>query len=196
MKVCCLFFVALFSLNTLAQTREEILEDFRRQRQEMMKQMIQLFQDDFDSDLFQHDIDPFGKQKKFMGSSQSVKIEEKYNDDGSIEIVITPKDKNIALDIKTENNRITIKSEKRVETKNDQNGNTFSSFSSSSSTQSIGVPEGYKATGPVVVDKGLKFTLTPIDKVVKTLKPKRKLIKTKPRVDRVPIGKRPGEDTL
>ena len=79
----------MFSICSYAQTREEMMEEFMRERNKMMKQMIQMFQDDFNNDdFFQDDFDPFGSNKSFKGIGSNVDIEEKYEKDGSISIKV------------------------------------------------------------------------------------------------------------
>ena len=186
----------LFILNsTLAfsQTREEMIEQFMRERKEMMKQMMKMFRDDFSGmdNFFEDDFDPFDSMKSFKGGGTNVEIEEKYEDDGSISIIITPKSENISLDIKTDNGMITIKSD--MKTKIEENGST--SFSSSSYSRSIAIPQGYSAKAPVAAGKGLKISLVPNGKVKKIMDSNKK--RPKPSKDlKVPIGKQPGEDMI
>lgn len=154
-----------YAQNNSARTHEELLEEFMQQRREMMKSMMDMMNEAFEEDDFFRMDDSFGRPQGLKGSGQNVSVEEKYEDDGSITILIKPESDNVNLDIQTRDNRITIKSEIRQETKGDENGNSFSSYSMSSSTKSIGIPEGYTAKGPEAFEGAVKISLIPNAKV-------------------------------
>jgi hypothetical protein len=187
MRVLSYVFVFLLSFNLLAQTRDETLKQFMQERKIMMQQMMQLLQDDFDNDFFSDEADPFFGGSSFKGKGKSIELEEKYEDDGSISIIITPKKENMNLDITTDNNMIVIKSEVTK-------GNKGSQFSSSKFSQSISTPNGYTAHSPVAHGKGVKISLVPSGKVKKMMKKKMK--KQSSAADKVPVGKQPGEETI
>ena len=181
-------FLLIFSQFSFAQTRDEIIEEFRREREKMMKEIMKMFKDDsfMNDDFFGEDMHPFDnieRLKKLRGDN--VAIEEKNEKDGSISITITPKNKDINLDISTENNMITIKTETKVKETVDEEGNTYSSMSSSSSTRSIAIPEGFEAMAPKQVGEGILISLKPTEKKVKDVYK-----------DRIPLKKKPGEMTI
>jgi HSP20 family molecular chaperone IbpA len=195
MKGPLIILLSLLSLSAFGQTREEILQEFMKERKQMMQQMIQMFQDDFGGDdILSDKMDPFGSNKSFKGAGSSVEIEEKYETDGSISIIITPKKENMALDIQTKDGMITIKSEMNVEEENKKGSNSFKSFSRSSFSRSIGIPQGYSAKSPTASGKGIKISLIPSAKVKKILSPKKKPQNSNSGL--VPIKKKSGEDTL
>ncbi len=205
MKIFALCFSLFISLNIFAQTREELLEEFMKERDKMMRDIMKMFQDDFNNDsFFNDDMDPFSGFEHFKGRSGGVEIEEKYEKDGSLSIIITPLNENMDLDIKTNDEQITISYKVREEKETKKGDQSFKSFSSSSSTRVIPIPQGYKAKSPEAYgEKGIKISLIPTDKTksIMSSKPssKSKLKKSKSQdkpVDKKPIGKRPGEDTL
>lgn len=181
-------FLLLISQLSYGQTRDEIIEEFRRERAKMMQEIMKMFKDDsfMNDDFFGEDMHPFDnieRLKKLRGDN--VAIEEKNEKDGSISITITPKNKDINLDISTDNNMITIKTETKVKETVDEEGNTFSSMSSSQSMRSISIPEGFEAMPPEQVGDGIKISLKPTKKKVKDIYK-----------DKVPVQKRPGEMTI
>lgn len=177
------------------KTHDEIIQDFIKQRQKMMEDMMKAFDDDdfFKDDDFggdqifqqlkKHGIGGFGG---FKTQGQNVSIEEKVKEDGTIDVIITPKSDDINLDIQTENNRITIKSEMRVEEENDSNGNISKSFQSSSFSRSVSIPTGYIAQNPKQVKNSIVISLVP--------KESNKLIKDKNK--REPIKRKKGEKVI
>ena len=195
MKLILMFLFMIPSLS-FAQTRDEMIKNFMEQRKQMMKQMIQMFQDDFSNDsFFNDDFDPFsgmGQMKSFNKQGNSVEIKEEYKKDGTIEYTVIPKDKNMTLDIQTTDSSITIKTETKVEQVDEQNGNQVKSYSSSSSSQIINAPEGYTVKKPENSSDGVKITLVPTGKVQKVI--------NAPKIDKkkklMPIGKMPGEETI
>ncbi len=52
MKTILILFFTFLSTFSFSQTREELLEQFMKERRQMMEQMIQIFQDDFNNDDF------------------------------------------------------------------------------------------------------------------------------------------------
>lgn len=160
-----LFSISAFAQNSEPRTQEELLEEFMRQRREMMKSMMDMMNEAFEEDDFFRMDDSFGMPQSLKGTGENVSVEEKYEDDGSITILIKPQSKNVNLDIKTQDNRITISSEIRQETTGDENGSSFSSYSMSSSTKSIGIPEGYQAKNPEAIEGAIKISLVPNKKI-------------------------------
>jgi HSP20 family molecular chaperone IbpA len=189
--------VSVFSFNAYTQTREELIEEFMKERRKMMKQMVQMFQDDFNQDdFFKDDIAPFGKQKSYKSSGSSVEIQEKYEEDGSISIIIIPKRENMALDIQTKDGMITIKSEMKVEEESQTGKKSFKTYSSSSFSRSISIPSGYKAKTPKAEGKGIKISLVSTKKVKSILKKANQKPTKKFHPKRIPIGKQPGEEAI
>ncbi|MFT6633582.1 MAG: HSP20 family molecular chaperone IbpA [Bacteriovoracaceae bacterium] len=192
MKLFIPLFIFLFSSVASSQTREEVLEQFMKERKQMMEQMIQMFQDDFDNDnFFKDNLDPFSGYNSFKGASSNVSIEERYEKDGSIAIIITPTTENMSLDIQTKDSMIIIKTELSIEESKDQQSQKSHSFSKSTSTKSISIPQGYKPKSPIAEGKGIKILLVPDKDMRDRIKPKKKYHKKM-----IPIGKQPGEDTL
>ncbi|MBD65833.1 MAG: hypothetical protein CME62_11540 [Halobacteriovoraceae bacterium] len=173
----------IFSLTAFAQTREELIQEYMKERNKMMREIMDMFNEDLDTmmedDFFEKDVNSFFSDKSFLGGSQSVTVEQNYEKDGSISVIITPKDKNIQLDISTENNMITIKSETKIVDENSQAGNTFKSMSTSSMTKSIAIPRGYTAKAPTQEGEGIKISLVPTDSV-KKLAPQKNKTPVKP----------------
>ena len=188
MKPLILLFTLVLSLNVYSQTREELIEEFKRERAKMMKEIQKMFQDDFsggDSFFDDSDLDSLFDQRSFSGGSSNVKVEQKYEEDGSISILITPQNENVSLDISTKNNMITIKSEMTIE----QKGKRSKGISSSSFSKSVSIPSGYKAQNPTQVGKSIKIALIPQAKIKKLMVPKKK-------EGKIPVGKMPGEETI
>lgn len=182
------FALLLISFSSFSQTRDEIIEEFRQERSKMMKEIMKMFKDDdfMQDDFFGSDMHPFDnieRLKKIGG--ENIAIEERSEKDGSISIIITPKSKDISIDISTENNLITIKTETRVEETTKDKDNSLTSMSSSRSQRSIAIPNGFKALGPQKEGKGIKISLVPVKSKVK------KIYK-----DKFPIKKRAGEVTI
>lgn len=190
------FLITFSSFSLMAQdSHDQLIQKFIEQRREMMEQMMKAFDDDdffndedfggdkvFDQ-LKKHGIGGFGT---FKTTGNNVAVEEKMNDDGSIDVIITPKTENINLDIQTKENSITIKSETRVEEKNEDQMGSSQVFSSSSFSSSVRIPDGYTAQNPKQVDKSIVITLVP-DKENKLLKDKD---------GRVPLKKRKGDKVI
>lgn len=180
-----------------AQTREELLEEYRKERNKMMSEILKIFNQDMnsmmDDDFFSDDVDSFFDKRSFTGGSSEVVIEQKYEEDGSIAIVIIPQNKHVQLDISTDNNMITVKSETKVIEENEEDSSRFKSFSSSSMSRSISIPQGYTAKQPVAHGKGIKISLIP-SKDLQKLKQKKKPLKKDD--GKMPIQKQPGEQTI
>lgn len=183
-----IFVLLIFSHLSHAQTREELIQEYMKERTKMMSEIMKMFKESSfaTDDFFKDDMHPFDnieRLKKMRGDN--VTIEEKNEKDGSISVTITPKDKSTQLDISTDNNRITIKTETKVKETVDEEGNSFTSMSSSSSTRSISIPDGFQAMAPKQVGSGILITLSPTSKKL------RKVYK-----DKVPVKKRAGEITI
>ncbi len=187
MKLITIFLI-LISFSSYAQTRDEIIEEFRKERSQMMKEIMKMFKDDdfMQDDFFGSDMHPFDNiehLKKIGG--ENISIEERSEKDGSISIIITPKNKDISLDISTENNQITIKSETKIEETTKENGNSSTSVSNSRSQRSISIPAGFKALSPKQEGEGIKISLVPAKSKVKRIYK-----------DKFPVKKRAGEVTI
>lgn len=174
----------LISSTLFAQTREELIEEYRREHLKMMQEIVKMFNEDaVVGDDFFGDIDPFTNIERLRAArGENVTIEEKQLENGFIEITIIPKDKNTALDISTDNGMLTVKSEQRVE--EEQEGSK--SMSMSSFTRTISIPSGYSASAPEAVDKGVKITL----------KPNTELKEQRKKRDKFPVKKNPDEITI
>lgn len=190
--ILMIFFVSLNSA-WAQKSHDELIQEFIQQRQKMMEDMMKafddddFFKDDFGDDrIFQqlkkHGIGGFGG---FKTRGENVSIEEKVKDDGSIDVVITPMNENVNLNIETKDNRITIKSETRIEEETDNNGSLSKSYSSSSFSRSVGIPAGYRAQDPKQVEKSIVITLIP--------KKENSLLKNK---GRQPIKRKKGEKVI
>ena len=169
--------LVLMSLPVLAQPTdtEKILEKFLEHRKKMMEEVMKAFEGD---DMI---MDDFFKDEGFRGIGQDFTIEENTTADGNMAIYITPKNKNVNLDIKTQDNRIVIKSETKVKQEDQDQQGSSTMLSSSSYTKSIGIPFGHKALDPVAEGSSIKIVLVPV---------KRK------ENGRVPINKPAGGETL
>lgn len=203
MRLLAIISILICSFHSFAQTREELIEEFQRERAKMMQEIMKMFQDDFSGadsffdDFDDMDMDTLFNNRSFTGGGANVSVEQKYEDDGSMTILITPKNENVSLDIQTTDNMITIKSETRVEQTDEQGTNRTKSYSRSSFTKSIGIPTGYVAQKPVPEGKSIKIVLSPKDQMKKIVVPKStKKEKPKPKQEKIPIGKRPGEEML
>ncbi len=187
-------FPILFISNAMGQSHDEILQRFMQQRKRMMEEIMKAFDDDkfFQDDFFNDDmIEDFRSQglggfKGFRGAGDHISVEEKMEDDGTISVIITPKDKNTKLDIETKERSITIKSEARVEEKNEQGKQHHNFTSIRSFSQTVNIPSGYKAKSPRKEGESIVISLVPDDGNI--LKPDDK--------GRVPIKKKSGQDVI
>lgn len=150
-------------------SHDEIIQKFLEQRKRMMEDIMKAFEDDefFKDDFFQNDFfdslkkHGLGGFKGFQGGGNNVSVEERMESDGTISVIITPKDENTQLDIVTGEDRITIKSETKVKEENVQGQSSFNSMSTRSFTKSIAIPQGYSAKSPEKVGKSIKISLVP-----------------------------------
>ena len=184
MKFLIFFLLSLSSL-AFGQTQDQVNERIREIRSRMMEEMNKMFDDDsfMSDDFFGSNMHPFDNINRLKRSGgQNVTIEEKNEKDGSISVLITPQNKNVSLDISTENNLITIKTETKIEETHEESGNTSRSMSASRSQRSIQIPRGFRALSPKQEGKSIKITLTPE--------------KHKKKNDKVPVKKRAGEITI
>lgn len=196
MKTIFIFFCTIISLEAFGQkTHDELIQEFLEQRKQMMEKVMKAFDDDsfFDDDFDDSGLfDQIRKQgfKGFNGfnsSGNNVKIVEKVEDDGSMSILITPKNESVKLDIETTDHFIKIKSEMMEKVENQQGKSFSSNISRSSFTQSIRIPNGFEAQNPTAQGKSIKIVLVPKDtSIIKSSYPKGKK----------PIGKRPGEKAI
>lgn len=177
MKTILLITTTIFSLNLFAQKdHDQILRDFLEQRRKMMEQMMKHFDDDFfkmDDDIKDFGKLPGNKVMEFSSNDQAVKVERKQNADGSIELHITPKDKNVEFEINTDKDMVTIKGKSTFAQKDESKKGMTSSTIQSSFQQSYGIPSGYKALDPVQQDETIILKLVPKDSStqIKNFKP-------------------------
>ena len=186
------------------KSHDEILQQFLKQRKQMMEEIMKSFDDDsffkdFDKTFGDELDDDFFKQLKKRGfggirgfehSGDSISIEEKVGDDGTISIIIKPKNKDMKLDIQTTDDQIIINAETMVKEENQSQQGSSQSFYKSSVTRSVGIPQGYQALPAEPLEGGLKIRLVQKDKNYF-----KKHNKQKPN-SKKPVGKRPGEETI
>lgn len=196
LKTLCL--IALMTTGAspaMAQnSHDEIIQKFLEQRKRMMEDIMKAFDDDefFKDDFFKDDMfeslrqHGLGAFKGFYGGGNNISVEEKMEKDGSITVTITPKNKDINLDIVTGEDRITIKSETKVEEESEQGQAKSKSISMRSFTRTVAIPEGYSAKTPKQDGDSIVISLVP--KEGNILKPNKD--------GRVPVKKRAGEQTI
>lgn len=188
-----------FVLNTFAQQQDDVdkvVQQFLEQRKKMMEEIMKAFDEDdffkegdaaFDDKMF----DQIRKQgfrgfQGFNSTGNNVKIKEKVEANGDISVLITPKSKNIKLDIQTSDNQIVIKSERMSDVENKNKQGVSRSYSKSSYSQTIRIPNGFTAKAPVKKDDSIVITLSP--KAKSKFKPDSK--------GRVPVQKGYGDETI
>lgn len=187
---CITIFLPFYSL---AQSPEQIIEQFKKERQEMMSEILKMFQSNpLQDSFFDSGMHPFDEVNKLRNGS-SVDVEEVYEKDGSISILIIPKSEETQLDIQTTESKIIIKSSSQVEQTTKEQGSSFKSISSQSFTRSISIPSGYMAKTPVTKDKKLIIKLIPLLKNQNKIKKETQPSKVR---DLKPVGKSPGEQTI
>lgn len=175
-------------------SHDEIIHKFLEQRKNMMEDIMKAFDDDefFKDDFFDDEMMDALKQfglggfKGFQGRGNNISVQERMEKDGSISVVITPKQKDAKLDIVTKENSIVIKSEVKVEEENVQGQSRSKTISTRSFSQSVAIPQGYKAQNPKKEGESIVISLVPNKKNI--LKPDNK--------GRMPIQKAPGEETI
>ena len=192
MKKILSLLLILFSLQAFGQnTHDEIIQNFLEQRKRMMEDIMKAFDDDefFQDDFFQDDMfkalrqHGLGGFKGFNGVGDNIRVEEKMQKDGTISVVITPQNEKTDLNIETTDDRITIKSQMKVEEENVQGKARSKSISMQSFSRSIAIPEGYVAKTPKKEGKSIVISLVPQEGNI-----------LKPDEDgRVPIKAAPGE---
>ena len=198
MRLLIFIFTLILSLNVFAQTNDnadKVVQQFLEQRKKMMEEIMKAFEEDdffkgrdlFDDKMFdqirKHGFKGF---EGFNAGGNNVQVEEKVEKDGSISVIITPKNKNIKLDIKTTNNHIVIKSEMMADIENKNEQGTSRSYSRSSYSQTIAIPTGFDAKDPVKKGESIVISLVPKEKG--NFKPDNK--------GRVPVQKGYGEETI
>lgn len=131
MRFVVVILIFMYALSCFGQTRQEMIEQFKKDRAQMLNTISEIFGDDA---FVQQEV--FGKKLE-----QDVSITEKSNADGTVTIVILPKSKDVSLDIKTDEDNISIswKSKK----------------TSRSGSQSLRIPRGYKALSPTQDKKSI-----------------------------------------
>lgn len=180
--------------NNANDATEEMLNKFIEAQRKMMEEVMKEFQNDdmmfdnfFDSEKLRDKIrkgefKSFGDFGGFRGIGGDFEINQINRDDGTMEIRIKPKSKDVNLDIKTEDGVITIKSEKKVEEDTTGQQGSSTSISMSSYSRSISIPFGYKAKDPVADGEEVVIALVPEKKQNNN--------------GRIPIGKSKTSDTL
>tara|TARA_Y100000385_G_scaffold265208_1_gene299288 strand:+ start:254 stop:880 length:627 start_codon:yes stop_codon:yes gene_type:complete len=198
-KLILLIISSFFVLQSFAQQPDDadkIVQQFLEQRKKMMEEVMKAFDDDeffkrgddsFDDKMFdqirKHGFRGF---QGFSSSGNNVKVEERVEKDGSISVIITPKNEKIKLDIKSTKDQIVIKSEMMSDVENKNAQVTTKSYSKSSYSQTIRIPNGFEAQSPKAKDKSIIIKLTP--KAKGKFKPDSK--------GRVPVQKGYGEETI
>lgn len=186
--------ILLFSATVFSQDADEVIQQFLEQRKQMMEQIMKAFDDDdfFKGDAF--DDQMFDQIRKhglggfhgFNSTGHNVKVEEKVEKDGTISVIITPQNKNLKVDIKTTEDQIVITSEMMEKVENQNKQGSMQSYSKSSSSQSVRIPNGYIAQTPKAKNQSVVITLVPKDK--SKFKPDSK--------GRIPIQKKQGDETI
>jgi HSP20 family molecular chaperone IbpA len=160
----------------------------------MMEEIMKAFDDDgfmkddaFDDKMFdqlrKHGLGGF---HGFNSTGHNVKVEEHVEKDGTISVIITPQNKNLKVDIKTTENQIVITSEMMEEVENENKQGRTRSYSKSSSSQTVRIPQGYTAKNPTSKDGSVIISLVPKEK--SQFKPDSK--------GRIPVQKKDGEKTI
>lgn len=199
MKAIILILNFLIMTSSFAQQGDDadkVVQQFLQQRKKMMEDIMKAFDDDdffkesneaFDDKMFEqirkHGFRGF---HGFSSSGNNVKVEEKVEEDGTISVIITPKNENIKLDIKTSKDQIHIKSEKISKIENKSKEGISKSYSQSSYSQTIQIPNDFEAQDPKARGKSIVIVLIP--KAKGKFKPDSK--------GRVPVQKGYGEETI
>ena len=194
-QLTVLFIFLLASISfAFAQDADTVIQQFLEQRKKMMEEIMKAFDDD---DFFKGDaIDDkmFDQLRKhglggfhgFSSTGNNVKVEERAEKDGSISIVITPKNKDMKLDIKTTKEQIVIHSEMMEKVENESKQGKSQSYSRSSFSQTIPIPTGFEAQKPKQEGESIVIALVPTEK--SNFKPDSK--------GRMPIQKGYEEETI
>lgn len=199
MKILLSLICSFFILQSYAQqpdNADKVVQKFLEQRKKMMEEIMKAFDED---DFFKRGSDAFDDKmfdqirkhgfrgfQGFNSNGNNVKVEEKVEKNGNISVIITPKNKNIKLDIQTTKDQIIIKSKTMSDIKNEKKQGTTRSYSQSSYSQTIRIPSGFEAQSPNAKDKSVIITLIP--KAKSKFKPDSK--------GRVPVQKGYGEETI
>lgn len=199
MKIIILVISSFIILKSFAQQPDDadrVVQQFLEQRKKMMEEIMKAFDDD---DFFKRGNDAFDDKmfdqirkhgfrgfQGFNSTGNNVKVEEKMEKNGSISVIITPKNEKIKLDIKTTKDQIVIKSQMMSDIENKNSQGSTRSYSQSSYSQTIRIPRGFEAQNPKAKDKSIIITLIP--KAKGKFKPDSK--------GRVPVQKGYGEETI
>lgn len=199
MKTIIFLITILIATNVLSQGQDDtdkVIQQFLEQRKKMMEGIMKAFDDDeffksgneaFDDKMFdqirKHGFHGF---QGFNSSGNNVSVEEKVEKDGSISVIITPKNKKIKLDIQTNKDQIVIKSQRMSEVENKNKEGITRNYSQSSYSQTISIPNGFEAKDPKAQGKSIVINLFP--KAKGLFKPDKK--------GRVPVQKSYQEDTI
>lgn len=167
--LCC-------NLSFANEDRRQMIEDFLKQRDKIMKGMVDSFGDDsffsgqsmFSDDLLEKfDKNLFG-QSKF---ATQVTISQVRQENGDIMVSITPKSKNIKLDIQTTDDLLTVTSKTLMEQEDESDRGKAVIKSMSSSSQSIAIPTGYKLSSPKAQGDSVVYIMSKEAGDTKSLKP-------------------------
>lgn len=145
--------------------RHQMIRDFLKQRERIMKEMTESFGDDsffqgqsmFDQSLVDNFDNSFFGNNKF---ASNVSIDQVQLENGDIKVVITPKSKNIELDIKVSQDRLTVSSKTVVEQEDESSAGKSFSKSMSSSSQSVGIPLNYELGTPTTEGDSVVYVMT------------------------------------
>jgi len=184
------------------KNHDEILRDILKQRQQMIEEMMKAFDDDFfkaDDSFFDQNM--FGQIFEFQSGNEGVKVERLVLEDGSIELHITPKNKNVSFEIETKDKQVIIKGKTIVKEENKDNKGRSTSTFSSTFQKSYSIPYGYKAQNPVKRGDTIVLKMIPINPNFrkKMYTPKRRGIKPqRPKRDPRyrPLKPAPGDITI
>lgn len=168
--------ILLFVLITSAHAKDEryrMIEEFMKQRNKMMNDLMNddsffsgqgMFNDDL---MDKFDNNSFGSNR----FASNVTITQTKKDNGDIKVVITPKSKNIKLDIQTTDQLLTVTSKTLIEQEDDSDRGKSVIKSVSSLSQSIGIPFGYELGAPKTEGDSVVYIMTKTKGGKKPLKP-------------------------
>lgn len=191
-KVFFLFIICLqVSIAQNANDQDKMMREFIESRKKLIEKLHKSFQDDFFSSdngagsLF-GDFDKLLDSDISSSAGQGFKLSEKEYD-GIIEVTITP-DENAKVEVENNGNSISINSTVTKRTTNSQ--------SSSSYSRSVSAPFGYKVEGPENKGKDIVIKMIPTNKgIIDNEEPSGQGEKLE-LIEKEPIKKRKGEDTL
>lgn len=168
-----ILFLICFTTAYAKDGRHLMIEEFIKKREQMMNDLMN---DDsffsgqgmFDDDLINRfDTNSFGSNRLVS----NVQITQTKKDNGDIKVTITPKSKNIKLDIQTTDQLLTVTSKTLVEQEDESESGNSIMKSMSSSSQSIGIPYGYKLGEPKTEADSVIYLMTKQKAGKKPLRP-------------------------